>query len=209
MQDHSAAFLGRMQELPGATRMAMRFTLFESTGGAQAHRVRVRGLHRWHSSKPGVKAYAYRQVVRNLPENASHRVRIEFRWYDADGTEAARTKRRSPRCRQFVALPNLVARFTGIAPTKTPGVVRYLGVVRNSGRAAATDVPVRLTVDGHVVDTITVASLAAGERRSLAIRGPKCHDKVRLEADPDRLIAETSDTDNSHELTCAAIRNIG
>jgi hypothetical protein len=209
VQDHSAAFYGRMRALPGATRMAIRFTLFEETGGARAHRVRVRGLHRWHSSKPGVKAYAYRQVVRNLPENASHRVRVEFRWYAADGAEVARTRRRSGWCHQFDALPNLVTRLTGVAPTKTTGVVRYRALVTNTGKAAATAVPVRLTVDGHVVDTISIASLAPGEQRSLAIRGPNCHSRVRIEADPDRAIAETSDGDNSHELTCAAIRNIG
>jgi hypothetical protein len=208
-QDHSAAFLGRMRHVPGAARMAMRFTLFEETGGARPHRVRVRGLHRWHSSKPGVKAYGYRQVVRNLPENVSHRVRVEFRWYAADGTEVARTRRRSARCRQFDALPNLIAKLTGVAPTKTAGVVRYQAIVSNTGKATANDIPVRLTVDGHVVDTVTVASLAPGERHSLAIRGPACHKVVRIEADPDAAIAETSDGDNSHELTCAAIRNIG
>jgi subtilase family serine protease len=65
---------------------------------------------------------------------------------------------------------------------------------------------VRLTVDGNVVDTVTVASLAPGEQRTVAIRGPKCHRLVRLEADPDQAIAESSDADNAHELTCAALR---
>jgi subtilase family serine protease len=67
-------------------------------------------------------------------------------------------------------------------------------------------VPVRLTVDGDVVDTVTLASLAPGEQRSVAIPGPECHGLVRLEADPEKAIAESSDTDNVHELTCAALR---
>jgi hypothetical protein len=32
---------------------------------------------------------------------------------------------------------------------------------------------------------------------------------VRLEADPEKSIAESSDADNASELTCAALRNIG
>jgi CARDB len=209
IEDHEAAFYGRMQQVPGATRMAMRFTLFEATGEDTSTVVRVPDLRRWHSSKPGVSAFGYRQGFRNLPENASHRVRVDFRWYAADGTEVARAKRRSARCRQFVELPNLVARITAVTPTKVPGVVRYETLVGNTGKAVATGVPIRLTIDGNVVDTVTLASLAPGEERSLAIRGPECRRLVRLEADPEKAIAESSDADNAQELTCAALRHVG
>jgi hypothetical protein len=205
IEEHAAAFSARMQQLPGTSRMAMRFTLLEETAADVVTRVKVPGLHRWRWSKPGVQAFSYRQGFRNLPENASHRVRVEFRWYAGDGTEIERAKRRSPRCRQFVERPNLVARITAVVPI-APGVVRYQALVSNTGKAAATAVPVRLTVDGDVVDTVTLASLAPGEQRSVAIPGPECHGLVRLEADPEKAIAESSDTDNVHELTCAALR---
>jgi hypothetical protein len=209
IEEHEAAFYGRMQQLSDATRMAMRFTLFEETGGDTSTRIRVPGLRRWHYSKPGVRVFGYRQGFRNLPENASHRVRVDFRWYASDGSQVARASRRSARCRQFVELPNLVTRLAGVTATKVDGVVRYEAVVTNTGKAAANDVPVRLTVDGNVVDTVTLASLAPGEQRSLAIRGPECRRLVRLEADPEKAIAESSDADNASELTCAALRNIG
>jgi CARDB len=205
VDEHRAAFSGRMRQLPGATRMAMRFTLLEDTGADTVRRVKVPRLRRWHWSKPGVKAFSYRQGFRNLPKNASHRVLVAFRWYAADGTLVERAKRRSASCRQFVALPNLVASITKILPTKVYGVVRYEASVRNTGRSEATGVALRLTVDGTVVDTRTLASLAPGERRSVAIRGPVCHWLVRLEADPDEAIAESSDEDNVHELGCAAL----
>jgi CARDB len=188
--------------------MAMRFTLLEETGGDSSTRVRV-PLRRWHFSKPGVKAFNYRQGFRNLPANASHRVSVDFRWYRNDGSELARAHRRSSRCRQFVDLPNLTTRLTGVTATKVDGVVRYDALVTNTGKAAATAVPVRLTVDGKIVDTVTIASLAPGEQRSLAIRGPECDRLARLEADPEESIAESSDADNASELTCAALRNIG
>ena len=207
--EHEAAFYGRMRQVPGAVRMAMRFTLLEQTGGDREVPLTGPGLRRWHRSKPGVKVFGYRQGYRNLPENASHRVRVDFRWYASDGSQVARARRRSARCRQFVELPNLRTALTGITATKTAGVVRYEGLVKNTGRAAASEVPVRLTVDGNVVDTVTVTSLAPGERRSLAIRGPECSRLVRLEADPEQSIAESSDADNASELSCAALRNIG
>jgi CARDB len=206
VEEHQAAFSGRMRQLPGATRMAMRFTLLEETGADKVRRVKVPGLRRWRWSKPGVKAFSYRQGFRNLPENASYRVLVAFRWYAADGTLLERAKRRSARCRQFVALPNLVASITKILPTTVQGVVRYEASVRNTGRASATKVALRLTVDGTVVDTRTFASLAPGERRSVAIRGPVCHRLVRLEADPEKAIPESSDEDNVFELGCASLR---
>jgi hypothetical protein len=208
IEAHEAGFYGRMQQLPGTARMAMRFTLLEETGADAPTRLDAPALHRWRWSKPGVKAFGYRQGVRNLPANASHLVRVEFRWYAEDGSELARAKRRSASCRQYVELPNLVARISGVRPSKAPGVVRYEALVTNTGKAAASGVPVRLTVDGDVIDTVIVASLAPGEERSLAIRGPDCNRLVRLEADPDKAIAESSDSDNAHELTCAALKKL-
>ena len=119
-----------MQQQAGATRMAMRFTLLEETGGDGASPVKGPGLRRWHRSKPGVKVFGYRQGYRNLPENASHRVRVDFRWYAGDGSEVARARRRSARCRQFVELPNLQTKVTGVSSTKVSGVVRYEGTSR-------------------------------------------------------------------------------
>jgi hypothetical protein len=206
---HEAVFYGRMQLLPGASRMAMRFTLLEETGGQKPRRVNAPGLRRWRSSKPGVRTFGYRQGFKNLPENASHRVRVNFRWYAEDGSEIARSTRRSPRCRQYVELPNLVAQIAGVSQTGVPGVFRYQALVTNTGKAAATAVPLRLTVDGDVVDTLTLASLAPGEQRSVGIRGPECNRLATLEADPEHVIAESSDADNAYELHCDPLRNVG
>ena len=209
VEEHEATFHARMQLVPGASRMALRFTLLEETSGKGAERVNVPRLRRWRSSRPGVKAFGYRQGFRNLPENTSHRVRVDYRRYAPDGTEVARATRRSARCRQFVELPNLFARITGEQPTNVPGVVRYTALVGNSGKAVATAVAVRLTVDGNIVDTVTVASLAPGEQRVIVIRGPDCRRLVRLEADPEKAITESSEADNAYELNCAALRKTG
>jgi CARDB len=209
VEQHEAAFHARMRLVSGAERMAMRFTLIEETAADRSEPVRAPGLGRWRWSKPGVRSFGYRQGLRNLPENAAHRVLVDFRWYSADGTELERAKRRSAACRQFVELPNLVVRPTRVTTTTLPGVMRYEALVSNEGRGGASDVPLRLTVDGDVVDTITVAALAPGEQRSVAIHGPECRRLAKLEVDPDRSIAESSDDDNAYELTCPALTNGG
>jgi hypothetical protein len=169
--------------------------------------VKAPGLSRWHRSKPGVLALRYRQGVRNLEENATYRARVDFRWYSAAGVEVERARRRSPRCRQFLTLPNLTAKLTRTRPTDVPGVVRYEALVTNVGQAAVAAVPVRLSLDGDVIDTVTFP-LAPGEARSVVIRGPQCRSLVRVEADPEKAIAETSEADNAHELSCANLGRV-
>ena len=200
-EDHSATFYARMKLVDGADRMALRFTLLERTGVEGDKPVKARGLSRWHWSKPGVLALRYRQGVRNLERNASYRARVDFRWYSASGEEIQRVQRRSPRCRQFLTLPNLRTQITRVTRTDVPGVMRYEALVTNTGQAAVASVPLRLSVDGDVVDTISFP-LGAGEEKSVVIRGPHCQALVRAEADPEKTIAETSEADNAHELNC-------
>jgi len=199
--EHSAVFSASMKLVDGADRMALRFTLLERTGVEGDRRVKAPGLRRWHWSKPGVLALRYRQGVRNLEENATYRARVDFRWYSPAGVEVERTYRRSPRCRQFLTLPNLTTQITRVAHTDVPGVMRYEALVTNTGQAAVASVPLRLSVDGDVVDTISFP-LGAGEAKSVVVRGPRCQTLVRAEADPEKAIAETSEADNAHELSC-------
>jgi CARDB len=204
---HSAAFYARMKLIDGADRMALRFTLLERTGVEGPRTVKAPGLRRWHWSKPGTLALRYRQVVRNLEANATYRARVDFRWYSAEGAEVERAKRRSPGCRQFLTLPNLTTEITEVTPTKVAGVMRYETLVSNTGDASVPAVPVRLAVDGDVVDTVT-SSLGPREAKSVVIRGPQCRRLARVEADPEKLIAETSEDDNADELTCANPRQL-
>jgi subtilase family serine protease len=81
-------------------------------------------------------------------------------------------------------------------------VMRYESQVSNTGGTTAGAVPLRLTVDGDVVDTVSL-SLGPHETRTVVIRGPECRRLARVEADPAKTIAETSETDNAHELACA------
>ena len=201
VEERSAAFYARMRPVPGADRMWMRFTILERhAGGYQA--LRARGLSRWHRSRPGVAAFGYRQTVRGLQPGGVYRAKVSFRWYSPEGELVERTKRTSPACRQYEGVPNLTSAVTGFAPTKMAGVVRYVMRISNVGAAPAEDVGARLSVDGSVVDTVTIASLEPGRSREIAVLGPACTSSVASMADPDRVIVESSEADNGHTVDC-------
>jgi CARDB len=202
IEDASATFVGRMRQVTGSERMWMRFKLLEKgTLGFRARK--APGLGRWRKSKPGVGAFSYRQVVRGLESGSIYRAEVQYRWHDAEGGLVQAAKRRSAACRQFDVLPNLTAAPVGGRPAAKPGVVRYRVLVTNEGIAAATSVPVRLSVDGHAVDTEIVASLAPAERRLVTIHGPACTRSVEAAADPDGVIVESSEADNARTVDCA------
>lgn len=200
IEDASAVFVGRMREIEGSQYMWLRVRLLEK-GERGFHVLKAPGLGRWRKSKPAVGTFAYRQAVRGLESGSVYRAEVDFRWYDAEGTVVATAKRRSSACRQFDVLPNLTATPVG-TKARQDGVVRYLVLVTNEGIAPATGVPVRLSVDGDVVNTVTVPLLAPAERRVLAIQGPACTSTVTAEADPDGVIVESSESDNSHQIAC-------
>lgn len=200
-EEHEASFRGSMRRVEGSDRMAMRFTLMERTGTGGFKPLRAPGLGRWRRAKQGVVNFGYRQVVQALPENAIYRMRVDFRWVAPDGSVVLHLQRSSASCRQFAALPNLRVELLGTSPTKVPGVVRYRVLVVNAGKAVVT-APVRLSVDGGVIDTASVADLLPGEGREIGLRGPSCTSLVAAEADPDEVIVESSEDDNTDELAC-------
>jgi hypothetical protein len=200
----SATFHGRMKQLEGSERMWMRFTLLEKRNtGFEV--LAAPGLGRWHKSKPGVGAFGYRQTVRGLQPGASYRMQVNYRWYSPDGQLLARTRRRSVVCRQFERLPNLTASVARARETDVEGVLRYEVLVANTGVAAAAGVAVRMAVDGHVLDTLTVGFLGPGESRLLGFHGPRCTWSASAAADPDGVLVESSEDDNVHQLSCASL----
>jgi CARDB len=199
-EEHQAVFRGSMRGIEGSARMAMRFTLLERTSSVGFKRLKAPGLGRWRRAQPGVVSFGYRQVVKALAENAVYKMRVDFRWFAADGSVLAQVQRNSPVCRQFSTLPNLRVEVLGASDTKVAGVVRYRVHVTNAGRAEVT-APVRLSVDGTVIDTANVA-LTPGESRQIVFRGPACRREVTAAADPDGTIVESSETDNVDEVPC-------
>jgi CARDB len=202
-EQSSAAFYARMRAVPDTDRMWLRFTVQEKHAAAYEE-LQARGLSRWHKSNPGVGAFGYRQTVRGLQPGGVYRVKVSFRWYSADGELVERTKKISRPCRQFDEVPNLTSQVVGFGPAKVPGVVRYVMRIANTGVAPAVDFDTRLSVDGGVVDTVTIASLEPGASRDVAVLGPECNTSVSSVADPDGVIVESFEDDNAHTVNCQA-----
>jgi hypothetical protein len=205
LEDASALFVARMRQVEDSERMALRFRLLEKAEGG-FHALKAPGLGRWRKSRPNVGAFAYKQAVRGLETGSLYRAQVDFRWYDADGNVIETERRRSAPCRQFDVLPNLTATPIATRKTTDSGVLRYRVLVTNEGIAPATGVPVRLTVDGSVIDTVVLTSLLPAERRVIGIQGPACLATVKAEADPDGVIVESSEADNARELPCPSLR---
>ncbi|MBA3263752.1 MAG: hypothetical protein H0T69_15005 [Thermoleophilaceae bacterium] len=201
----SALFVAHMRPVTGSDRMWLRFKLLEKAD-AGFRSLKAPGLGRWRKSKPGVGVFAYRQAVRGLEAGSLYRAEVDFRWYDASANIIQTARRRSAVCRQFDVLPNLTATPIGTKAMSRQGVERYRVLVTNEGIAPATGVPVRLTVDGDVVDTVIVPALVPAERRVVIIPGPACTSSVEAQADPDGVIVESSESDNAHEVSCADLQ---
>lgn len=200
--EHGAVYQGRMATIADADRMAMRFTLLSQVPGKAETRVRVPALSHWRRSKPGVGAFAWKQELLNLAVGATYRVQVDFRWYDAEGTVIRTLRKRSSACRQFSDLPNLRVQLVGAAPSSMDGVARYRVRVDNSGAVTALGAAVRLSVDGAVAQTQTLASLAAGESRTISMFAPVCGRWAEAAVDPDNAIVEVSESDNVQSLAC-------
>ncbi|MGI8440530.1 MAG: hypothetical protein ACR2NV_10145 [Thermoleophilaceae bacterium] len=87
----SADFVAHMRLRGSARRMALRITLQERDSAGLWRSLRTGALSAWRHSRPGVRAFSYRQRVANLDPTRVYRVVARFRWIDADG-DATRTE---------------------------------------------------------------------------------------------------------------------
>lgn len=188
--------------MEGSERMGMRFSLQEKMGDREFEPLRAPGLGGWHRSRPDVKRFVYRQEVRELAEGSEYRVRVHFRWYDAEGEVVRKASRRSGPCRQKGDLPNLKVVRVGGRPAAARDLIRYEITVVNAGRAGSRVSAVGLSVDGAAVDTLPVPALSPGESRRLQVNGPDCGASVRAVADPSDTVAESVEDDNTLLSSC-------
>jgi hypothetical protein len=199
--DRSASYYARMDAIPGASRMQVRFQLLERLGRDEAwNKIDVPALRQWHTSQPGVKRFGWKQTVDALRAGAAYKTRVHYRWLSAAGTVLASEIRDTPVCRG--PLPNLAVGDLTVAAGPTGDTRTYRSDVTNTGKVDADAVDVSLTVDKAVLDTVTLTHLAAGETKTVSFTGPACRHGVRVKADPGNSIGETLEGDNSQLFTC-------
>jgi uncharacterized repeat protein (TIGR01451 family) len=197
----SATFYGRMDTMPGASRLAIRFVILERLGPDDVFtKVDLPTLRQWHASQAGVKHFGWKQTVDNLHLGAAYKARVQYRWLSPAGAVIAAETRETPVCRG--PLPNIALGELGSLPGPTTDTTTYRIDVKNTGKTDADNVDVSLSVDKAMLDTVTVDHLAAGESRTISLTGPACQRQVQVIADPSNSIGERSEADNTQLFAC-------
>jgi hypothetical protein len=203
--DGAATFDARMRLLPGTSRMQLRFTLQVRT--PERHRygaISAPGFSSWQSADPGTARYTYTKRVENLLAPGSYRVKVRFRWLDAEGGVVRSAHVYSAACRQPDPRPDLSVRSVGIQSTAQPNRTRYVAFVRNTGRSAAGASSLDLTVAGTLLGTLHVVGLEPGGGTLVSVEGPACApgDEIVAEADADESVDERDEADNRFSRFC-------
>ena len=197
----AAEFQARMETVPEAERMRMRFTLeVRRQGRRHWKRVPAPGFGVWTAADPGVTRYVHSRRVEELLGPARYRVVVRFRWANASGATVARDRRVSRSCRQPDTRPNLVVEDLAFDVADDPLERRYAVLVRNAGRGAVG--PFDLAVAG--LEPVEVDGLDPHEERLVEVDGPVCEPglPVTAVADPDDLVDERWERDNELTRSC-------
>ena len=199
--DRAATFYARMDTIPGASKMQIRFQLQERLGrGDTWSKLDVPALRQWHTSQAGVKRFGWKQTVDALRIGGAYKARVQYRWLSNTGSVISTFSRDTPVCRG--PLPNIVVGDLSVKPGPTSDTRTYRVTVSNKGKVDADEVDVQLSVDKAILDMVTVSSLGTGESRTVSFSGPACRRGIRVKADPGNSIGETIEDDNSQLFSC-------
>lgn len=197
----SATFYGRVDAVPGASKLAIRFTLLERLGrAADFTKLDLPALRQWHVSQAGVQRFGWKQTVDNLRIGGAYKARVQYRWLSATGAVVDTQTRDTPLCRG--PLPNIAVDALTARDGPTPDTMTYQALIVNNGKADADGVDVALSVDHAVLDTQTIDHLPAGESRTVTFTGPVCRQEVSVAADPSNVIGERTEDDNTRVFAC-------
>jgi hypothetical protein len=198
----AAAFYGRMDTIPGASKLALRFMLLERLGSDDTwNKLDLPALRQWHTSQAGVKRYGWKQTVDNLHVGGAYKARIQYRWLSPTGVVLDSQTKDTQVCKG--PLPNIAVGELSSKPGPTADTRIYRGEVQNTGKSDVDQVDVSMSVDGAVLDTVTLDNLAAGDVRTVSFNGPACRREVRMTADPANSIGERFEDDNSQVFSCS------
>ncbi|HEX6714020.1 MAG TPA: CARDB domain-containing protein [Thermoleophilaceae bacterium] len=199
--NRTATFYARMDTIPAAAKMQIRFQLLERLGRDDSWtKLDVPALRQWHTSQAGVTRFGWKQTVDALRIGGAYKAHVLYRWLTPAGAVVDTESRDTPVCRG--PLPNISVGDLTVKPGPTADTRTYRVDVSNRGKIDADDVDVSLSVDKAILDTVRLSGLAPGETRTVSFTGPECRRAVRAKADPDNSIGETVEEDNSELFAC-------
>jgi hypothetical protein len=194
-RERAAEFEARMDQIAGATRMKLRFTLEARKLGKAWRKVAAPELGGWRAADPQTTRYISSRRVTALVGPASYRTVVRFRWLDADGDVVASARARSRACWQPDHRPNLKLRALSVEGGST-----YAVLVANTGRSESGVFDLEITG----LPAQVVQSIAPGGEALVEVDGPACERGAPLTAtaDPLDLIDERSERDNALTGSC-------
>ena len=201
-------FSGTMNQIAGADTMQMRFHLLSRANGKKRFRsVTGAGLDEWKtSSVPDATVLTHSLSLQGVETAISYKSVVRFRWLDSAGKKIASATRTTKSCRQTAKLPDLsVSSLESFAKVDGSGA-SYVANVANTGGSEARDFEVRVTLNGVVVGSQTVESLAADSTIAVSISGPACAGTMAAEVDRDNHVRELNGKNNTISVACPAAK---
>ena len=198
-KERTAEFEARMDQVSGAVRMKLRYTLEARKPRRLWKRVAAPELGGWRTASAETTRYISERRVTQLVGPSYYRAVVRFRWIDEDGHVVARSKSRSHSCWQPDHRPNIKLRELSFE-----GKASYVALVANTGRSPTGAFDLEITGLAPIV----VPELAPGEERLIEATGPECQPgaPVTATADPLDLIDERSERDNAVTRRCPSAR---
>ena len=188
-----------MDQISGAVRMRLRYTLEARKPGRVWRRVAAPELGGWRAASTETTRFISERRVTQLTGPSYYRALVRFRWIDGDGHVVARAKSRSHACWQPDHRPNIKLRELSFE-----GKGSYVALVANTGRSPTGAFDLEITG----LPPIVVLELAPGEERLIVTTGPECEPgaPVTATADPLDLIDERNERDNAVTRRCPSAR---
>ena len=198
-KERTAEFEARMDQIPGAVRMKLRYTLEARKPGRVWRRVAAPELGGWRAASTETTRFISERRVTQLLGPSFYRAMVRFSWIDADGHVVARARSRTHSCWQPDNRPNLKLRELSFE-----GKSSYGALVANTGRSPTGAFDLEITG----LPPTVVADLAPGEERLVELTGPECEPgtPVTATADPLDLIDERNERDNAVTRRCPSAR---
>ncbi|HYF28631.1 MAG TPA: CARDB domain-containing protein [Baekduia sp.] len=202
-EGRSATFRASMPRVPGAARLAMRFSLRQRLGALGLLRpVRVPGWDRWETASAQRAGLVFTKKVEALAAPAAYRAVVRFRWLDERGRVLRETVRRTRTCRQPDPRPDL--RPGEVEAVPAGDGARYRIGVHNDGLEPAGAFGVVLVIDGTALPRAVVDRVGGGQRATVEVLGPRCApgSRITVRVDPEDAVAEPHEGDNAARPSC-------
>lgn len=220
-------FRSVMSTVAGASKMQMRIVLYRRYSEQRKFRVVSPGnvpngaSPEWYeSTDTNATTYIHTFPVVPVETRAQYRIKVFYRWRDANNNIVATAKRVSAVCNQTRKLPDLtiadIKQYPASGNATTPSgqhAAEYVVTVKNAGRSSAGLFDITGSVDGTALTDITVQPMLsvlprspdyvlAGASIDLTLFGQTCAANLTVTVNGSKMVRESNYANNSMSKAC-------